>query len=114
MLIVPVFLHAGRRDAAQLPAGPSSELFPFAYYSPLPLHAFNFTAVSSRLAVQADGVREGRRLLLQADGQGHALHQHLHALRRRLALERDVPSRLALERDVPSRLMGLTGPPSCS
>jgi hypothetical protein len=105
VLIVPVFLDAGRRDAAQLPAGSSCELFPFAYYSPLPLRAFNVTAVSSRLAVQADGVREGRRLLLEADGQGHALH--LHALRRRLALERDVPSRLV---DAQAAPQGTDGP----
>jgi len=58
--------YAGRRDAAQLPAGAE--------------------------APQADGLREGGRLLLEADGQGLALH--LHSLWRRLALERDVAARL--------------------
>lgn len=45
-------------------------------------------AVLVALGVQEDGVREGGCLLLEADGRGHALH--LCALRRRMALERDV------------------------
>jgi hypothetical protein len=59
-------LAGRRRDAARIPSGPE--------------------------APQEDGVGEGRRLLLEADGQGHALH--LRALRRRLALERDLSPRL--------------------
>ncbi len=92
-------LAGRRRDAARIPSGPEApqviSISPCSSSCPAqPMGGFLMRRRSGYggFWFQEDGVGEGRRLLLEADGQGHALH--LRALRRRLALERDLSPRL--------------------